>query len=412
MNTADSHAPESGPGLPLIAIFALASLTAVGPLAIDMYLAALPAIASDLGTATSTVQLTLTAFLAGMGAGQFIVGPLSDKTGRRIPLLIGVVLCAAATLACAFAPTIELLIAARFVMGFTGSIGLVLSRAVITDSTTGLQTARLMSVMMMINGFAPVIAPLLGGLVLSFGTWRDIFRVIAVLVALSMLLVMLFIKESLPVERRRTGSLISVYTGMIEVARNRRYRGFSLTLVLGFGALFSYISGSPYLLQNVMGLSEVHFTYAFGLNSMGIVLASFLNASLIGRVAQRTVLTFGAFAIVTISALLTLHFALGPSLIPTLTLLFAFTTSVGLMFGNASALAMGEARHIAGSASALMGTVQSLMGGLAAPLVSLAGPQAYMPMAWSMLGFATLACLSLVTTPKAESDYATNRPKP
>ena len=123
MHTTESPAPEIGPGLPLIAIFALASLTAVGPLAIDMYLAALPAIASDLGTTAPTVQLTLTAFLAGMGAGQFIVGPLSDRTGRRVPLLIGVALCAVATLACAFAPTIELLIAARFVMGFTGSIG-------------------------------------------------------------------------------------------------------------------------------------------------------------------------------------------------------------------------------------------------------------------------------------------------
>ena len=160
-----------------------------------------------------------------------------------------------------------------------------------------------------------------------------------------------------------------------------------------------------------MGLSEVHFTYAFGMNSMGIAWRLSWNASLIGRVAQRTVLTFGAFAIVTISALLTLHFA-GPSLVPTLALLFAFTTSVGLMFGNASALAMGEARHIAGSASALTGTVQSLMGGLAAPLVSLAGPQAYMPMALAMVGFATLACLSLVTTPKAESDDVTDRPSP
>lgn len=412
MHTTTSPTPATGPGLPLIAIFALASLTAVGPLAIDMYLAALPAIASDLGTTAPTVQLTLTAFLAGMGAGQFIVGPLSDKTGRRLPLLIGVVLCALATLACAFAPTIELLIAARFVMGFTGSIGLVLSRAVITDSTSGLQTARLMSVMMMINGFAPVVAPLLGGVVLTYGDWRDVFKVIAVLVACSMVLVAIFIKESLPPERRRTGSLLTVYAGMVEVAKNRRYRGFMLTLVLSFGALFAYVSGSPYLLQNVMGLSEVHFTYAFGLNSMGIVLASFLNASLIGRIAQRTIVTVGANSILLVTLLLTLHFLLGPSLVVTMVLLFTFTTSVGLIFGNASALAMGEARHIAGSASALMGTVQSLLGGLAAPLVSLAGPQAYMPMALAMLGFAALACLSLVTTPQAESDYATDRTGP
>ncbi|WP_237212416.1 multidrug effflux MFS transporter [Rothia nasimurium] len=410
MSTPHQQEPAEGPGLPLVTIFTLASLTAVGPLAIDMYLAALPTIASDLATTAPTVQLTLTAFLAGMGAGQFVVGPLSDKTGRRLPLLVGVVLCAAATLACAFAPTIEILIASRFLMGFTGAIGLVLSRAVIVDSTSGLQTAKLMSVMMMINGFAPVVAPLLGGVVLTYGTWRDVFKVIAVLVACSMVLVALFVKESLPPERRRTGSLLTVYTGMVEVAKNRRYRGFMLTLVLAFGALFAYVSGSPYLLQNVMGLSEVHFTYAFGFNSMGVVLASFINAFLIGRVAQRTILTVGASSILLVSVLLTLHFLMGPSLLVTMILLFTFTTSVGLIFGNASALAMGEARHIAGSASALMGTTQSLVGGLSAPLVALGGSSAYLPMALTMLGFSLLAGLSLFTTPRSPSDYVTDRP--
>ena len=220
-------------GLPPIAIITLASLTAVGPLAIDMYLAALPAIAVDLGTTTAYAQLTLTAFMVGMGTGQFIVGPLSDKTGRRLPLLIGVTLCALSALVCVFAPTVELFIAARFVMGFTGSIGMVLARAIVADSTSGLQTARLMGIMMMINGIAPVAAPLIGGFVLAHGTWRDIFKVISVIIAISLVLVLFFIKESLPAAKRRTGSLLSAYAGIIEVARIRPMA----CAMVGFAAL-------------------------------------------------------------------------------------------------------------------------------------------------------------------------------
>lgn len=395
------------PGLSKIAIVTLASLTAVGPLAIDMYLAALPAISTDLGTTASMAQLTLTAFMLGMGAGQLVVGPLSDKTGRRVPLLIGIVLCALSTLACVFAPTIEFFIAARFIMGFTGAIGLVLARAIVADSTSGLQTARLMGIMMMINGIAPVIAPLIGGIVLAHGDWRDVFKVIVAIISVSMVLVVLFIKESLPKERRRSGSLFSAYAGIGEVVKIRRYTGFMFTMVLAFGALFGYVSGSPYLLQNVMGLSETQFTYVFGVNSVGVVLASSVMTALVGKVALRKLLNIGVCSLLVIATLLLIHFLTGPQLVPTLVLLFLLTSSVGMIFGNASSLALGEARHIAGSASAMMGMTQSIMGGLASPLVSLGGDHAYLPLAFTILGFAALAALALLTTPRAESDYAT-----
>lgn len=399
---------QTPPGLSKIAVFTLASLTAVGPLAIDMYLAALPSISADLNTTASMAQLTLTAFMLGMGAGQFVVGPLSDKTGRRRPLLVGVVLCALATLACVFAPTVEFFIVARFIMGFTGASGLVLARAVVADSTSGLQTARLMGIMMMINGIAPVAAPLIGGIVLAHGDWRDVFKVITVMIALSMVLVTIFIKESLPVERRRTGSLLSAYAGIAEVVKIRRYMGFMLTMALAFGALFGYVSGSPYLLQNVLGLSETQFTYVFGVNSVGIVLASSVMTALVGRVALRKLLTIGVSSLGTVSLLILIHFIMGPQLVPTLVLLFTLTCSVGMIFGNASSLALGEARHIAGSASAMLGLTQSVMGGLASPLVSLGGGGAYMPLALTISSFALLAALALLTTPKAESDYATS----
>lgn len=393
------------PNLPAATVFSLATLTALAPLGIDMYLAALPGIAQDLATSPAYTQLTLTAFMLGMGLGQFLVGPLSDKTGRRPPLLIGMALCTLATLVCFLAPTIEVLVAARFFMGFTGAIGLVLARAIVADTTSGLQTARLMGIMMMINGIAPVVAPLLGGFILAHGSWRQVFLLLTVLLLIILGLVVFFIPESLPANKRRTGPLLSAYEGIPQVARNRRYRGFMLTLVFAFGGLFAYISGSPYLLQNVMGLSETHFTYVFGVNSLGIVLASSLMTALVGKVALRRLLTLGLSSLLVTSLALTLHFLTGPQFVPTLILLFCFTFSVGMVLGNASSLALTQVREAAGSASALLGATQSLVGGLASPLVALGGESAYLPMALTMLGFSTLALVCLLTTPRQESDY-------
>ncbi len=389
-----------------ISIVVLALLTAVAPLSIDTYLAALPEISQDLGTTASRAQLTLTAFMVGLGLGQIIIGPLSDKIGRLRPLYVGVVICFLATLACVFVPSVELFIAARFIMGLFGSFGLVLARAIISDSTKGLQTARLMGIMMMINGFAPILAPLIGGVVLSVATWRAIFGLLALFMALSAIAVFLVIKESLPAEKRRTGSVFSAYRGLFEVIKIRRYRGFMFTMVLTFGAFFGYISGSTYVLQNVLGLSQQQFTLVYGINSLGIVATSSLVTYLVGKIAQRLMLTVGIIALVLVSGTLTVLFALGiVSLWPTLILLFLTTCSVGLVMGNAPALALVQARHLAGSASATMGAIQFVVGGLASPLVALGGAQAVMPMALTMLGFALLAALAFFTTPVEYGDW-------
>lgn len=389
---------------PLVLVV-LASLTAVAPLGIDMYLAALPAISTDLGTTASRAQLTLTAFMVGMGIGQIFIGPMSDKIGRIRPLYIGVVLSTLSALACYFAPTVEFLIAARFLMGASGSFGMVLARAIVTDSTRGLQTAKLMGILMMINGFAPVLAPLIGGFVLSFGTWRTIFIVLTVFMALSALSVFIFVRESLPVERRQTGSILSTYKGIGQVIKIPRYRGFMLTMVLGFGTLFAYVSGSTYVLQNVLELSQTQFTWVFGVNSLGIVGMSSLVTYLVGRVSQRKMLVFGVLMLLLVSVAITILFSIKIMLVPTLILLFLTTCSVGLIFSNASALAIVQTRHLAGSASSLMGAVQSVVGGIASPLVALGDADAYMPMAFTMLGFAVLTALALFTTPVAPGDW-------
>ena len=387
-------------GLSPLFIVVLALLTAIAPLATDMYLAALPSVAENLNTTSTNASLTLSAFMVGMALGQLVVGPLSDKTGRRKPLLFGVVVCFIATVACGFAPNIELLIFARFMMGFTGSIGAVLARSIVTDTTQGLATAKLMGIMMMINGFAPVLAPLFGGWVLSWGSWRDIFHVLGVITAIMMLGVVFVVKETLPVEERYQGTALSVYSELPKVFKIRRYLGFMLTMCFAFGALFSYISGSTFVLQKILGLSETQFTIVFGVNSIGIVLFSAIATKLVGRVAQRRIVNVGVVSLLVVS------FIVGISLVPTLVLLFLLTSSCGLIFGNASALALNEARHMAGSASAVMGTVQAMLGALAAPLVSFAGEHEYLPMGFSILGFAVLTALVLWTTPRKDSDYS------
>ena len=291
-------------------------------------------------------------------------------------------------------------------MGFTGSIGAVLARSIVADTTEGLATAKLMGVMMMINGFAPVLAPLFGGWVLSWGSWRDIFHVLGVVTAIMMLGVIFVIKETLPVEERYQGTALSVYSELPKVFKIRRYLGFMLTMCFAFGALFSYISGSTFVLQKILGLSETEFTIVFGVNSIGIVLFSAIATKLVGRVAQRRIVNVGVVSLLVVSSLLLVSFLVGISLVPTLVLLFLLTSSCGLIFGNASALALNEARHMAGSASAVMGTVQALLGALAAPLVSFAGEHEYLPMGFSIFGFAVLTALVLWTTPRKDSDYS------
>ena len=182
--------------------------------------------------------------------------------------------------------------------------------------------------------------------------------------------------------------------------------GFMLTMCFAFGALFSYISGSTFVLQKILGMSETEFTIVFGVNSIGIVLFSAIATKLVGRVAQRRIVNVGVISLLVVSALLTVSFLVGISLVPTLVLLFLLTCSCGLIFGNASALALNEARHMAGSASAVMGTVQAMLGALAAPLVSIAGEHEYLPMGFSILGFAVLTALVLWTTPRKDSDYS------
>jgi DHA1 family bicyclomycin/chloramphenicol resistance-like MFS transporter len=399
-------APAPRHALPAATTTVLAFLTAIAPLATDMYLPAFPQLAADLGTSASAVQLSLTTFMIGLALGQLVIGPLSDQRGRRGLLIAGTAVCALAGLACAFAPSIGFLVAARFVQGFSGAAGMVLSRAVVSDRASGTAAARLFGLMMLIQGVAPVIAPLLGGSLVGAVGWRGVFGILAGLSALMLVGVLALVPETLPRERRRAGGIAATLRDARTVLTNRRYLGWTGALVLSFAAMFAYISASPFVLQNMLGLSVGAYSVAFAANALGLSVVSALSAKLVERVAPRRLLTVGVVALATVSVLLLADVVLlGLPRWPTLVLLFLAVSSLGLVLGNATGLATDEVAHAAGTGSAVMGALQFGLAAVVSPLVGLGGERDALPMAVTMVvaGLGALLCVRLAATARAQS---------
>ncbi|TDQ54311.1 multidrug effflux MFS transporter [Actinorugispora endophytica] len=376
----------------LIAVLAL--LTAVAPLATDMYLPAFPDMADDLDTTASGVQLTLTAFLIGLGLGQLFIGPLSDAVGRRRPLLIGSLVCLGAGVACALAPNVETLAAARFVQGLSGAAGVVLARAIISDTSRGAAAAKLLGVTMIISIIAPVVAPLTGGAIIAGAGWRAVFWVLAVLALVMLIGAAARAKETLPESARARGGLGSTVSGARQVLANRHYVGYLLTFCFAFAALFAYISASPFVMQNVMGLSAGAYSLVFGLNALAIVATSSAAAALAGRVTYRGMIAGGLAVSVLASAGLLAAVLNGAPMLPTLVLFAVFQGSLGFVFSNATALALAETDAHAGTGSAFLGFLQFTLAAAVSPLVGLRGEGTAVPMGLAMLVSTVLAVLA------------------
>lgn len=385
------HSATSRISVPLVIL--LGTLTGIAPLGTDMYLAAFPQMTHDLGTTASQVQLTLSAFMAGLAIGQIVVGPLSDQWGRRLPLVICSLVCVLATAGCALAPTVHLLIALRFLMGFSGAAGVVLARSAVTDLTEGQQTTRYMNFMMMVNGISPVLAPTLGGIILGFAPWRTVFWVLTAMTLAMALGVLFLFPESLPRERRHGGGLRASGRGIARILRRPAYVAYMLAFVFSFGTLFSYISGSTYVLQNNLGMSATEYALVFAVNSFGILAFSWVSNALLRKYRPQGI---GLAGILVSNAATLVFLALacfGLSLVLTLLCLFATAAAQGLVFGNATSLALQQGRDYAGASSALVGGLQALMGGLVSPLVSSAGEHAVLPMAGMMVGCSGVALI-------------------
>ncbi|WP_442973016.1 multidrug effflux MFS transporter [Rhodococcus sp. NBC_00294] len=363
----------------------LALLAAVAPLSIDMYLPAFPRMAEEFGVSATAIQLTLTTFLVGLAIGNLVIGPLSDRFGRRPLLLVGTFVSIIATILCAWSPTVEWLTVFRFFQGFTGAAGVVLSRAVISDRARGAAAAKLFSLLVLVNGVAPVIAPLLGGAVIGLTGWRGVFWVLAGVSVLMFVGVLALLPESHPAELRSTGGLSTMIADAREVMSNKRFLGYAGAFAFGFGVMFAYISASPFVLQEVHGLSTTWYSIAFTANALGIVVTSGANAKLVDRVRPEALLRIGLVSMVAFSALLVVDAVVGPYLWAALVLLWFAVASLGLVIANATTLALGEARRAAGTGSAVMGAAQFGLAAVISPLVGLGGEGTAVPMAVTML---------------------------
>ncbi|MER7482239.1 multidrug effflux MFS transporter [Streptomyces sp. NPDC126510] len=397
----------------LLVTFLLGSLTAVPPLAMDMYLPSLPEVTRSLHAPAATVQLTLTACLAGMALGQLVVGPMSDRWGRRRPLLAGLAVFVVATVLCALAPTVETLVAFRLAQGLAGAAAIVIARAVVRDLYDGMAMARFFSTLMLISGVAPIVAPLIGGQVLRVTDWRGVFVVLTAIGVLIGVLVWTRLPETLEPAERHSGGVGEALCAMRGLLADRAFAGYMLTGGFAFAALFAYISASPFVIQEIYGASPQTFSLLFGVNSVGLVLVGQINGKiLVGRVSLDRVLGIGLTIVITAATALLLM-SLGVfgevGLVPVAAALFVLMSAMGITLPNTQALALMRTKQAAGSASALLGTSSFLIGAVASPLVGVAGEDTAVPMAVVQLAAAlvALACFMGMCRPwKQESSRA------
>ena len=380
----------------LRSIVVLGLLSTFGPISLDLYLPALPELADELASTPSAAQLTITACLIGLALGQLVAGPLSDRFGRRRPLLVGLVAYLLTSLACALAPSVEVLVALRLLQGLAGAAGLVIARAVARDLYEGRRLVLFFSRLTLISGLAPVVAPVLGGQLSRVMSWRGLFVVLAGFGAL-LLVAGLLQRETLPPERRSVGGLSTTVRGFRVLLHDRFFVGAALSAGLAGASMFAYISGSTFVLQRIHGLSAQGFSLAFGVNSVGIMAMSQLGARLSRRRPPARVLALGlGLNLLGATALaVTVLLDLGLSfLLPSL---FVMVSALGLVFPTATALAMADYPQQAGTASSLLGLGQFVFGALVAPLVGIAGEETAVPLGVVALTVSTLASLAFLT---------------
>ncbi|MEH6565411.1 MAG: multidrug effflux MFS transporter [Halopseudomonas sp.] len=347
----------------------LGALSAFGPLAIDMYLPAFPAIGAALNADAEQVQLSLSVYFLGLASGQLVYGPLADRFGRRKPLLIGIALFCLASFACAMAPTLEWLLAARFAQALGGCAGMVVTRAVVRDLCAPIDAAKAFSQLMLIMGVAPILAPLAGGAMLKVAGWASIFWFLTLFSALFALAVYFFLPETLPddVPASRLSSALGRYSGLL---REPVFMFHSLTGGVAMAGMFAYIAGSPYIFIELYGLSVDHYAWLFGANAAGFILFAQFNSRMLRRHTPLSLLK-GTTAVYLAATAALLLVALSHSLNLWLFLppLFCSVAVISLVIPNASACALAGHGHQAGVASALMGTMQFAIAGLTSAAV-------------------------------------------
>lgn len=362
-------------------VLILGALSAFGPLAIDFYLPAFPAMAQAFATDEKHVQTTLAAYFLGLSLGQLAYGPMADRFGRRKPLLFGVALFTLASLACAYAPNLDTLILARFVQALGGCAGMVLSRAIVSDKCDPVASAKVFSQLMLVMGLAPILAPMLGGVLVNLAGWQSIFLTLSLFSAACLVAVGLGLPESLPAHMPRQ-PLSGALRQYVRLLADRKFFGHALTGGIAIAGMFAYIAGSPFVFIKLYGVPAEHYGWLFGTNAAGFILVAQINARLLAKRGPAFLLVRAVWLYLVAALALLAVAALRPAeLWPLLVPLFICIASLGCIIPNASACAMSGQGARAGSASALMGCLQFSVAAGAAALVSLLHDGSAVPMA-------------------------------
>jgi len=393
MNKIENDIERQKPLSKVWIVLLLGSLTAFGPLSMDMYLPALPIVAVDLQTSTSLAQLSLTACLLGLAVGQLIFGPLSDIRGRRKPLVATLSVYAIASVLCAFSSEIWVFIALRFVQGLTGAAGIVIARASARDMYSGRDLTKFIALLALVNGVAPILAPISGGIILNFASWNAVFIILGLIGLVMFLAVLFFLPETLPIDKRSEGSILAVFKTFGKLLKDRTFMGIACTQAFIMTSMFAYISGSPFVLQNLYNVTPQQFSMLFALNGLGIIIAAQVTARLVDKVGEIKLLFIGILMAFTGSILLIIVIFNELSL-PVMTIaLLLIVSSVGMVSTTSFSLGMQSQGKSAGSASAFLGLLPFIGGAIVAPLVGIAGDQTAWPMGIIIMCCTTTALL-------------------
>ncbi|MEO5534114.1 MAG: multidrug effflux MFS transporter [Pseudolysinimonas sp.] len=376
-------------------ILILGALTALGPFTIDLYLPAFPRIAEELHTSDAAVQLTLTATTIGFGIGQLIIGPWSDTIGRRIPLLVASSLHVIASLGVILAPSVELVAVMRVGQGVGAAAGSVVALAMVRDLFGGKPLVRMLSRLALVNGLAPVLAPLIGSQLLRVMDWRGVFVFLAGYGVFVLVATAVFLVETLPAEARRTTGRVSVLDRFRALFRDRVFLGAALIGGMVFSSILSYVSSSPFLLQDLYGIDPQQFGLLFGLNSFGLLVAVQVSARLVPRIGAAWVLAIGTSSIALSGAALVVAAHLGNGPLTVIVPFFFLVSSCGLCFPCIQVLTLANHGTEAGTAASLTGAANAAIAGLVSTIPGFIGLTSGAPVGWVVLAAMTVATASL-----------------
>ncbi|AVL02166.1 multidrug effflux MFS transporter [Pediococcus pentosaceus] len=375
-------------------VFFMGVVSATGPLSMDMYLPGLPEMQRAFHSSASTLQLSITFCLIGLAVGQLIVGPISDRIGRRVPLVVGFGLYAVTSLMLIFTTNIYLFIGIRLIQGLAGSTGQVLSRAVARDLFNGHELTKFYAMLMAVNGAFPIIAPIIGGALLSIVQWQGIFVLLFVIGILVMVGVLCTLPETLKVTNNEVLTLGQTFKGLGAMFGKRQFILIALTQGLIFGALFSYISASSFVFQTYFHMTVGQFSLLYAINGLGIILGNNLPGYLPEQIKDSDILNGGLIGGMLAGVLLVGSLLLRPMAILVIIPLFIVVFCVGVVNTVATSMAMSlGGRTNAGAASAVLGLLMNIIGALASPLAGIMGTQSYAPLAWLIFGFEFLGLI-------------------